>query len=103
VPRAPRISRFLEDRSQALRASAQALLGCTCEAALIAAAHHDKKGRHVMLYWSLMFLVIALIAGVLGFFGIAGTAAGIAKILFFAFLVIAVVSLLMGRRNTSAV
>jgi len=51
-----------------------------------------------MLHWSLMFLVIALIAAVLGFGGLAGTAIGIAKILFFVFLVLWLVSFLLGRR-----
>lgn len=50
-----------------------------------------------MLSWALTFLVIALIAGVLGFGGIYVAAAGIAKILFFLFLILFVVSLLMGR------
>ena len=36
-----------------------------------------------MLYYALIFLVIALIAGILGFTGIAGAAVGIGKILFF--------------------
>jgi len=49
-----------------------------------------------MLSWAVFFLVIALIAAVLGFGGIAGTAVGIAKLLFFVFLVIFVISLLMG-------
>jgi uncharacterized membrane protein YtjA (UPF0391 family) len=49
-----------------------------------------------MLYWSLVFLVIALIAAVLGFGGVAVAAAGIAKILFFLFLVIFVVTLALG-------
>ena len=40
-----------------------------------------------MLYWALMFLVVALIAGVLGFTGVAVAAAGIAKVLFVVFLV----------------
>ena len=55
-----------------------------------------------MLYWALMFLIIAIIAGFLAFGGIAFAAAGIAKILFFIFLVIFVVMLLtglMGRRS----
>jgi len=52
-----------------------------------------------MLYYSIVFLVIALIAGALGFFGVAGAAVGIAKILFFVFLVLFVVSLLFGRRG----
>jgi uncharacterized membrane protein YtjA (UPF0391 family) len=51
-----------------------------------------------MLYYAVVFLVIALIAGALGFFGVAGAAVGIAKILFFVFLVLFVVSLLLGRR-----
>ena len=51
-----------------------------------------------MLHWSLMFLVFALIAAILGFGGLAGTAIGIAKILFFVFLVLWLVSFLLGRR-----
>jgi uncharacterized membrane protein YtjA (UPF0391 family) len=46
-----------------------------------------------MLYYALVFLVIALIAGFLGFGGVAFAAAGIAKILFFIFLVIFVITL----------
>jgi uncharacterized membrane protein YtjA (UPF0391 family) len=52
----------------------------------------------VMLYWALVFLVVALVAGVLGFTGIAGTSAGIAQILFWIFLVVFVGSLLLGKR-----
>jgi uncharacterized membrane protein YtjA (UPF0391 family) len=51
-----------------------------------------------MLYWAAVFFVIALVAGFFGFFGIMASAVGVAKILFFAFLVLAVVSLLVGRR-----
>ncbi len=50
-----------------------------------------------MLRYSLLFLVLALIAGVFGFGLIAGTAIEAAKYLFFAFLVLAVVSLLTGN------
>ncbi len=57
------------------------------------------EGRNEMLYYALVFLVLALIAGFLGFAGIAGAAAGIAKILFFVFLVIFVISLIAGRRT----
>ena len=60
-------------------------------------------GRITMLSWAITFLVIALIAAVLGFGGIAGTAAGFAKILFFVFLVMFVVSLIMGRTRTPVV
>lgn len=52
-----------------------------------------------MLHYAWVFLVIALIAAVLGFGVIAGTAATIAKFCFVAFLVIFVVSFLMGRRT----
>lgn len=51
-----------------------------------------------MLHYSIVFLVIALIAALFGFGVIASTAAGIAKILFVVFLVLFVVSFIMGRR-----
>ena len=46
----------------------------------------------LMLYWALMFLVVALIAAIFGFTGIAVAAAGIAKLLFFIFLVLFVIT-----------
>jgi uncharacterized membrane protein YtjA (UPF0391 family) len=46
-----------------------------------------------MLYWALMFLLVAILAAVFGFTGISLMAAGVAKILFFVFLVLFVVSL----------
>jgi len=53
-----------------------------------------------MLYYALVFFVIALIAAFLGFGGLAMAFAGIAKILFFLFIILFVVSLVMhaGRR-----
>jgi uncharacterized membrane protein YtjA (UPF0391 family) len=51
-----------------------------------------------MLSWTIILLIVAVIAGVLGFTGIAGTAAWIAQTLFVIFLVLFLVSLLMGRR-----
>jgi uncharacterized membrane protein YtjA (UPF0391 family) len=51
--------------------------------------------RSVMLYYAIVFFVIALVAALFGFGGIAAGAAGIAKILFFAFLIIAIVTFLM--------
>ncbi len=53
------------------------------------------KGE-VMLYWSAMFLVIALVALLLGFSSIAASAAGMAKILFVVFLVLFILSLFAG-------
>jgi uncharacterized membrane protein YtjA (UPF0391 family) len=47
-----------------------------------------------MLYYTLMFLLIALIAGALGFGVVAFAAAEIARIVFFVFLVLFVVGLL---------
>ena len=49
-----------------------------------------------MLSWAVTFLVIAIIAAVLGFGVVAGTAAYIAKVLFFLFLIVFVISLIMG-------
>ena len=49
-----------------------------------------------MLYWTLIFLVIALVAGLFGFGGIASASAGVAKILFAIFLVLFLVSLVVG-------
>lgn len=54
-----------------------------------------------MLYYAIVFLVIALISAAFGFGGIASEATGIAKILFFLFLVLFVVSLLFGRKTPS--
>jgi uncharacterized membrane protein YtjA (UPF0391 family) len=49
-----------------------------------------------MLYWTLVFLVVALIAGLFGFGGIASASAGIAKLLFGIFIVLFLVSLVVG-------
>ncbi len=62
------------------------------------AARAAQRKKESMLHWAAVFFVIALIAAVFGFGGIAASAVGIAKILFLVFLVLAVVSLLVGRR-----
>lgn len=49
-----------------------------------------------MLYYALVFFVLALVAALFGFGGIATTSAGIAKILFFVFIALVVVSALAG-------
>lgn len=49
-----------------------------------------------MLYYSIVFLLIALLAGLFGFGLISGMSFMIAKVLFFVFLVVFIVSLLMG-------
>jgi len=55
-----------------------------------------------MLYYALVFLVVAMIAAILGFGGIAVAAAGIAKILFYLFLTLFVVSLIVHLEQRSA-
>jgi uncharacterized membrane protein YtjA (UPF0391 family) len=52
-----------------------------------------------MLYWAVVFLVIALVAALFGFGGIAETSAGIAQILFIIFLILFVISLFFGWRG----
>ena len=49
-----------------------------------------------MLYYALIFFVVALVAALFGFGGIAAGAVEIAKILFFIFLILFVVSLVVG-------
>jgi uncharacterized membrane protein YtjA (UPF0391 family) len=53
----------------------------------------DSLRRGPMLYWALVFLIVAIISGILGFGAVAGAAANIAKILFYVFLVLLVVTL----------
>lgn len=49
-----------------------------------------------MLHYALVFFLIAVVAAIFGFGGIAAGAVEIAKILFFLFLVLFVVSLVLG-------
>ncbi|APZ92852.1 DUF1328 domain-containing protein [Fuerstiella marisgermanici] len=51
-----------------------------------------------MLSYALLFFVVALIAGAMGFGLVGGMAYTAAKICFFVFLVLAVISLVSGRR-----
>ncbi len=50
-----------------------------------------------MLRWAVTFFIIALIAGALGFFRVAGDASNIAYYLAVGFLILFVISLVMGR------
>lgn len=52
-----------------------------------------------MLRWAILFLVIALLAAVFGFTDVAGTSIVAAKITFFVFLVLFVLSLILGQRT----
>ncbi len=49
-----------------------------------------------MLWWALVFLIIAIIAAVFGFGGIAAGAMSIAKILFWIFVILFIISLIYG-------
>ena len=60
-----------------------------------AGAAVQEREEEKMLYYALIFLVVAIVAGFLGFGGVAFAAAGIAKIFFFIFLVVFLVTLLM--------
>jgi len=73
---------------------------CACFAAIL--VRHNELEGGIMLYWTIVFLVIALIAGVMGFTGVAIAAAGIAKLLFVVFLVLFVISLVthLSRRGS---
>lgn len=51
-----------------------------------------------MVSWAITFFLIALVAAVFGFGGIAGDAAWIGQVLLVVFLILAVVSAVMGRR-----
>jgi uncharacterized membrane protein YtjA (UPF0391 family) len=52
-----------------------------------------------MLSYAITFFIIALIAAFFGFWAVAGLAAEIARILCLAFVVLMILSLLVGPRN----
>ena len=49
-----------------------------------------------LLYWAIVFLVIAVIAALLGFVGVAGTAMAGARLLFWVAIVLMVISAIAG-------
>jgi uncharacterized membrane protein YtjA (UPF0391 family) len=52
-----------------------------------------------MLRWAIIFLIIALVAGLLGLFRVQWIASEIAWILFVVFLILFLLSFVMGRRG----
>ena len=52
-----------------------------------------------MLYYAIVFAILALVAGLLGFMALSGTLAMIAKALLFVFLALLVISLVFGGRR----
>jgi len=79
------------DEAMSLRTVAQAERTTSLQAGALA-----NLGRLVMLYYALVFFIVALVAAIFGFGGIAAGAVEIAKILFFIFLVVALVAAVMG-------
>jgi uncharacterized membrane protein YtjA (UPF0391 family) len=67
-----------------------------CIAAPAQHRHRVLAKGMTMLHYAVVFFVIALIAALFGFGGIAAGAAEIAKVLFFIFLVLFIVSLVLG-------
>jgi uncharacterized membrane protein YtjA (UPF0391 family) len=63
---------------------------------LITTTHRTQGGT--MLHYTVVFLIIVIIAAVFGFGGIAVGATEIAKILFFVFVILTIISLIMGRK-----
>jgi uncharacterized membrane protein YtjA (UPF0391 family) len=53
----------------------------------------------IMLYYALVFLIVALVAGALGVSGVAAVATNIAYVLFVVAIVLFLVHLLSGRRT----
>ena len=55
-----------------------------------------------MLYYALVFFIIAIVAYVLGAQGVAGMSAGIGRTLLFVFLILAVLFVVIGLINRAA-
>ena len=56
------------------------------------------QGENIMLSWGMTFLILALISALLGFGALTGVAMTAAKICIGVFLVLAVISMISGRR-----
>ena len=56
----------------------------------------------LMLYYALLFLLLAIVAGILGFSVIAGTAALIAKTFFSIFIALFVISMLLSKKKSTS-
>ncbi len=52
-------------------------------------------GTGNLLYWALIFLIVALVAGVLGFGGVAAGAESIGRIIFYVAIILLLISLVL--------
>lgn len=50
----------------------------------------------MFLYWAAVFFIIALVAGLFGFTGISAASGDIARFLFYIFVILFIISLVMG-------
>ena len=66
-----------------------------CESASCSKVWDRHQKEIAVLYYAVVFFIVALIAALFGFGGIAAGAAGIAKILFIIFLIVSIVTFLM--------
>lgn len=53
----------------------------------------------MLLYWAVVFLVLAIVAAIFGFGAIASAGIGVAKVLFWIFVVLFILSLIAGWRR----
>ncbi len=65
----------------------------------VGASYLFENGSIPMLYYAIVFAVLALLAGVLGFTVLGGTLAWVAKSLLIVFVVLFVLSLIFGGRR----
>jgi uncharacterized membrane protein YtjA (UPF0391 family) len=73
----------------------------TVSAVFVGDARHPRVPEQggIMLYYALVFLIVALVAGALGVSGVAAVATNIAYVLFVVAIVLFLVHLLSGRRT----
>ncbi|HEV8293453.1 MAG TPA: DUF1328 domain-containing protein [Tepidisphaeraceae bacterium] len=60
------------------------------------------QALHPLIWWALVFFVIAIIAYLLGARGVAGMSAGVGRTLLFVFLVLAILFAIIGFINNHA-
>lgn len=66
---------------------------------ILSAALLAQVALHPLVWWALVFFVIAIIAYLLGARGVAGMSAGVGRTLLFVFLVLAILFAIIGFIN----
>src|SRR5579864_8850153 len=100
VERPVRVSEWLKFTGIERPATVYILISKRLQNGIQSARLENCRGDSGMLYYALLFLIIAIVAAILGFGGLADTSAAIAKMLFLVFIVVFVLSLVLhiGRR-----